>query len=42
MSEITNNGVITLKFSETIERPCFLEETYKKRSLAINNEEEVK
>ena len=38
MSEITKNGVITLKFSETIERPCFLEEKYKKRSLAETNE----
>ena len=42
MSEITQNGIITIKFSETIERPCFLEEKYKKRSLAETNEKEVK
>ena len=41
MSQITQNGIITIKFSETIQRPCFLEGKYKKRILTETNEEKL-
>lgn len=33
ISEVSNNGVITFKFSDTIMRPCFLREEFKRRNL---------
>ena len=33
ISEVSNNGVITFKFSDTIMRPCFLKEEFKRRNL---------
>ena len=33
ISEVSNAGVITFKFSDTIMRPCFLKEEFKRRNL---------